>query len=296
MKCSLAVGMMMVVVAIGLGGIARGEDAPAMADAAKSLEQIAADVKTILVQERIHDAFDLYRKLKDFGVTYQPTLTAPNDLVSQLDDEQLRLYAGVKLFDAIYAVTFMKRQEVADCVAVIEQIQDKLELRSYADINNYFLHTLKKAAAQPDEVDIPKLIEQLSSDYVNELPDLLGSVESADYLIDSLYGFYIEMNYVFGALMATSAKAQIEEGFNEIKTVDVYKLPLDVFAAFDRMNEEIRVSGETQEKLAVLRKMYDLDVVEESGTLSDADANPAWLEQSLIIIAIRNAILTPAAE
>lgn len=273
-----------------------GAETVATVDAAKSLEQIATDVKAVLVQERVQDTFDMYRKLKDFGVTYQASLTAPNNLVGQLDEEQLRLYAGVKLFDAIYAATFMQRKEVSDCVATIEQIQDALQLRSYADINNYFLHTLKKAATRPEEVDIPQLITQLASDYVHELPDLLSSVESADYLIDGLYGFYIEMNYITGALMSTSAAPQIEEGFNQVKTANIYKLLLDVFGAFDRMNEEIRVSGETKQKLDVIRKMYELDMAEEAGTMTDEEGNPIWMEQCLTIMAIRASILTPVAE
>ena len=296
MRVAAMVGMAALVVSIFTAGTAGWAQIAATVEAAKSLDQIATDVKTVLVQERIQDTFDMYRKLKDFGVTYQPSLTAPNDLVGKLDEEQLRLYAGLKLFDAIYAATFMQRKEVSDCVDTIEQIQEALQLRSYADLNNYFLHTLKKAATRPEEVDIPQLIAQLSTDYANELPDLLSSVESADYLIDSLYGFYIELNYVTGALMSTTAAPQIEQGFNQVKTADIYKMLLDVFEAFDRMDEEIRVSGETKEKLEVMRKMYELDLAEEAGTITDEEGNPVWLEQGLTIMAIRASILSPVDE
>ncbi|MFH0880689.1 MAG: hypothetical protein V2A34_13320, partial [Lentisphaerota bacterium] len=224
-----------------------GDDAAASVSAAKSLEQISVDAQTVLSKDKIQNTFDLYRKLKDYGLTYQASLTAPNNLVSVLSDEQLRLYAGVKLFDALYAVTFLKRQEVADCVGVIESIQDKLDLRSHADINNTYLENLKKAAAAPEDVDVQKLIEQLAADYVSEWPKLMSSVESADYVIDGLYGFIIEMSYITGAVMATASREQIEEGFDRYGSGESYKMVLDLFQAFDRMDEKIRVSGATQE-------------------------------------------------
>ncbi len=296
MKCGMMAGMTALAISVISITAAYAEEATVTGDTARTLEQMAQQAKGVLAQERVQDTFDLYRKLKDFGVTYQSSLTAPNNLVGQLDDDQLRMYAGVKLFDAIYAASFMERKDAANAVAVIEQIQDALQLRSYADLNNYFLHTLKKAATRTDEVDIPQLINQLAADYVNELPDLFSSVETADYLIDSLYGFYIEMSYITGALYSTAAGPQIEEGMNTIKTADMYKMLLDTFGAFDRLNEEIRVSGNTQQKLAVIRKMYDLDMAEESSEMTDEEASPLWMEQGLLVMGIRASILTPVSE
>ena len=272
------------------------ENAQATAEVGKTLSQIAAEMNAVCSQGRIQDVFDLYRLMKEFGVTYQPTLTAPHHLSGLLDPEQLRMYAGVKLFDALYAATFMQRQDVADCVATIEQIQDTLELRSYADINNYFLHTLKSAAARPEEVDVQQLIAQLSSDYVRELPELLSSNPSAEYLIESLYGFYVEMNYITGSLMATPAREQIEMGFTQINTTDTYKLLLDAFEAFNRMDETIRVEGEVAEKLAVMRAIHGLILAENNQTISDENANPQWFLLSQTVAAIRASILTPGGE
>ncbi len=271
------------------------EDVPAET-VAKSLQQIAAETKAILVKDKIHDAFDWYRKMKEFGVTYQPRLAAPNDLVGRLDKEQLRLYAGVKLIDALYAVTFLKRQDVADCVRVMEQIDDALQLRSYADLNNHFLHTLKKAAERPEELDVQRLIDQLSSDYVSELPALLASVETADYLIDGLYGMVIEMSYITGSLWNAENAAQMQAGFNQFPTSGTISMLLSIFEAFDRMDENIRVSGKTEEKLAVLRKMYQLERGEQSGQLTDEEAEPGWIEAGSKIAEIRMSILTPSSD
>ena len=274
-------------------GLASDQNAQATTEVAKSLSQIATEMNAVCSQGRIQDVFDLYRLLKEFGVTYQPALTAPHHLTGLLDREQLRMYAGVKLFDALYAATFMQRQDVADCVATIEQVQDSLELRSYADINNYFLHTLKNAASRPEEVDVQQLIAQLSSDYVKELPELLSSNESAEYLIESLYGFYVEMNYVTGSLMATPAREQIEIGFSQLDTTDTYKLLLDAFEAFNRMDESIRVEGEVEEKLAVMRAIHGLVLDESSHAISDEDGNPIWAQLGRKVVSIRSSILTP---
>ena len=274
-------------------GLTSGENVQATADVAKSLSQIATEMNAICSQGRIQDVFDLFRLMKEFGVTYQPTLTAPHHLTGLLKPEQLRMYAGVKLFDALYAATFMQRQDVADCVATIEQIQDSLELRSYADINNYFLHTLKNAASRPEDVDVQQLIAQLSTDYVKELPELLSSNESAEYLIENLYGFFVEMNYVSHSLMATPARDQMEIGFSQINTTDIYKLLLDAFEAFNRMDETIRVEGEVEEKLAVMRAIHGLTVAENNQTMTDEDANPLWIVQGSRIAGIRSSILTP---
>ncbi len=268
----------------------------ATAEVAKSLSQIATEMNAVCSQGRIQDVFDLFRLMKEFGVTYQPTLTAPHHLTGLLNPEQLRMYAGVKLFDALYAATFMQRQDVADCVATIEQIQDSLELRSYADINNYFLHTLKNAASRPEEVDVQALIAQLSSDYVQELPELLSSNESAEYLIESLYGFFVELNYVRYSLMATPAREQMEIGFSQINTTDIYQLLLNAFEAFNRMDETIRVEGEVEEKLAVMRAVHHLAESENNQTMTDEFANPLWALLGNRIVGIRTSILTPPEE
>ncbi len=298
MKIWIRVGCLMSVLCLSsyaLEGDAlpSGEDAVAAADVAKSLSQIATEMDAICTQGRIQDVFDLYRLMKEFGVTYQPSLTAPHHLTGLLNPEQLRMYAGVKLFDALYAATFMQRQDVADCVATIEQIQDSLELRSYADINNYFLHTLKNAASRPEEVDVQQLIAQLSSDYVKELPELLSSHESAEYLIESLYGFFVEMNYIKSSLMVTPAREQMEVGFTQINTTDTFKLLLDAFEAFNRMDETIRVDGEVEEKIAVMSAIHGLSVAENNQTISDEDGNPIWSQLGQKMVAIRNSILTP---
>ncbi len=280
-----------------VGAVAHGvEDSAAVAEVTRSLEQIASEVQALITQEKINSLFDQYRKLVDFGVTYQPRLVAPNDLAAKLDEKHLKLYAGLKLFDAIYAATFMKRQEVADSVKAIEDVQTALDLRSYADLSGRFLETLKKAAAEPESIDVQKLIEQLSADFVSEVPALMANEKSADYLIDGLYAFLIQMSYVTGSLMAGDTSLQIEKGFDQLTVPANRQMVLDVFKAFDRMDEQIRVSGETVDKLAVVQQACYLVEAERSGKLTDEDAEKDWTAMAATVNAIRDSIISPDAE
>ena len=262
----------------------------------KTLQQISEEVQYVLVEDQVFSLFDWYRKLKDFGLTYQPSLAAPNDLSGQLDGEQLRLYAGVKLFDALYAVTFMQRQEAADCVRVIEEIEQALDLRSFADLDNHFLATLKKAANNPEEVDVQSLIRQLANDYVKELPALLSSTETADYLIDGLYGAFIEQSYILSGLLQSPNADQIQAGFEQCPSQSGFAMLLDLFGAFDRLDEEIRVGGETAQKLDVIRELHRLDQADEANAIDDDEAEIGWQAAALKVAAIRAAILTPEAD
>lgn len=271
------------------------ETAPVPAEAQSlQLQQLAAEARKIVTQDKIHDLMDRYRKMKDYGLTYQPSLAAPNNLVGQLNEKQLRLYAGIKLMDALYATTFQKRQEVADCIRTIEEIQDALNLRSHADLNQYFLHTLKVAANQPDELDVQQLIEQLASDYILELPDMLSSMNTADYLVDGLYGMCIQNSFTLASLLATENGPRLEEGFSQFTASGFRTMVLELFALFNRAQETLSDNDANGEILDVLRRSSELAQLEESGQLTDEEANPLWIQNALRLAQIRAAILAPA--
>lgn len=267
----------------------------ATAEVAKSLEQMATEVKNLLVKEKVRNIFDLFRRLREEGVTWQPSLTAPNDLVNKLDDEQLRLYAGVKLFDALYAATFMQRQAVSDSLQTIEAIQEKLNLRAYADLSGNFFKTLKKAAANPQSVNVQLLLEQLATDYVQDIPALMSSPKSADYLIDSLYGFTIENGHVLGYFFQNDLKGLDKAIHQQPDRGEWQDTMVKLFKAFDRMDEKIRVSGETTEKVAVIERMVAVTKADPDTNRSEA-IDTAWKEIAAQNAAIRAAILTPSAK
>lgn len=276
---------------------AHGADNPPAQNPAKPLEQIAAEVDHLLVKDKIHNRFDLLRRLQSQGLTWQPSLLAPNDLVGKLDEEGLRFYAGVKLLDALYAATFMQKQAVAESIQTMEAINEKLNLRSYADLSGNFFKTLKQAAAAPESVDVQQWIDQLATDYVKDIPPLMSNPKSAEYLIDSLYGSTIETGYLMGRfyreklpvesqLMTAVAKPDI--GITEwMRTLE------SLFAAAGRSDETLLVDGKPVEKMALIKEII---AARKAGDTSPEALKKARDSVYAQAAAIRAAMLTPAAK
>ena len=276
---------------------AYGADSATAPSPAKPLEQIAADVDHLLVKDKIHNRFDLLRRLQEQGMTWQPSLLAPNDLVDKLDEKGLRFYAGVKLLDAIYAATFMQKQAVAESVQTIEAINDKLNLRSYADLSGNFFKTLKKAAAAPESVNIEKLIDQLATDYVKDIPPLMSNPKSADYLIDSLYGSTIETGYLMGQFYKNKlpVESQVMKAVAkpDIGISEWMKTLLSLFESAGRADETVMVEGKPVEKMALIK-----EIIARRAT---GDTSPEALQKARDSVyaqatAIRAAMLTPSVK
>ncbi len=236
-------------------------DGQKTAQAATPLDQLAKQVQNLLVKEKIQHRFDLLRRLQAQGLTWQPTAITPNDLVNNLNPQQLRFYAGVKLFDTLYAATFMQKKAVSEQLATLEAINNKLDLRSYADLSGKLLATLNKALAAPESPNLQALIEQLAADYAGDIPALMSSQQGADYLLDSLYGFTVETGSLLGNFHRLDPKGEgnlmkslrlPENGITEwMQTL------VALFEAYGRANETISVNGKSVEKLAFIREVLD---------------------------------------
>lgn len=263
----------------------------------KSLDQLAIEVKTLLAKEKIHHRFDLLRRLQLQGLTWQPTLLAPNNLVNQLDAQGLRFYAGVKLFNALYATTFMQRKSVSEQVQTIQAINEKIDLRSYSDLSGKLFVTLNKAAAEPESTKLQELIEQVAADYANDIPVLMSSPQGAEYLLDSLYGFTVETGYMLGnfhrldptgegSLM--KSLRQPENGITEwLETL------VGLFEAYGKANDTVYVNGQSVEKLAFIKQVLDAHYRQRKDPgYRPADRGSVYTQAT----AIRTAMLTPAAK
>ena len=277
---------------------AYGAESVPIANESKSLEQIASEVKTLLVKEKIQNIFDLFRRLQEYGVTWQPELLAPNDLVGKLDADQLSMYAGVKLFDAVYAATFMQRQALSDAVLTIEGIQEKLNLRAYADLSGNIFATLKKAAAEPEAVNVQQLIDQLATDYVRDIPALMSNARSADYLINALYGFTIELAHAkqFFFSLSSDLHDKLDIGLHkQPDRTEWDPIMVKLFKAFDRMDETVRVSAESTRKIKAIEQMVAAREADPTPVETDA-TRVAWKEITAQLVVIRAAILTPPSK
>lgn len=274
-----------------------GADRATVAQATHSLEQISAEVQRVLAQQKINNAFDLFKRLSAHGITWQPSLLAPNNLAERLSDEQLRMYAGIKLFDALYAATFKQRKAVAEAVAVIEDVQDRLDLRAEVDLSSALFTTLKRAAADPQGIDLDKTFGHLAASYIQDVPVLMANPRSAEYLVDSLFGFTIQQAYMRGKFhnalhdagdfaLDKSAQGQPDRGEWE----EVMLTLLKVAAPVDK---DLNVNGRTIAKADIIAKMHS--ALRADTTPEETDAIKAqWAAVNKDISAIRAAILTPA--
>lgn len=280
-----------------LASTAQTADTGSVTQVTQSLEQISAEVQGVLAQEKINNAFDLFKRLSAHGITWQPSLLAPNNLAERLNDEQLRMYAGIKLFDALYAATFKQRKAVAEAVAVIEDVQDKLDLRAEADLSSALFTTLKRAAADPHGIDLDKTFGHLAASYIQDVPVLMANPRSAEYLVDSLFGLTIQQAYMRGKFhnalhdagdfaLDKGAQGQPDRGEWE----EVMLTLLKVAAPVDKT---LTVNGRTIAKADLIAKMhaaYRADTTPEETYAIQAQ----WTEVNKEVAATRAAILTPA--
>jgi len=285
-----------IVLLLAAGHPALKADPQAATKPTPSVDQVVTQVKALLAKERIQTRFDLVRQLQQQGLTWQPSLLAPNDLVGRLSDESLRYYAGIKLFDAVYAATFMQRQAVADAVRTIEQIQDKLNVRSYADLGGGAVATLRKAAAEPGKANVPELVDQLAGDFSRDVPALMANPRSAAYLVDVLYGFTIETGFMLGYFYRADAKGQgtLMKAIPQQKggITDWLEVLLQVHEAVGRGGETITVKGKAVPKMDLIREI--IRVRKEAGQSPEkiAASRTSVYGQAATI---REAILTPSA-
>lgn len=275
---------------------AYGADSKPSANATGSPEQIASQVKDLLTKERIYNAFDMMRRMQEGGVTWQPQLCAPSDLAGKLTDEQLRIYAGIKLCDAVYAATFLQRKAVAESVEAIEQAQEKLKLRSYADISAKYFTTLKKAAADPQSVDLRQLLDQVAADFVQDIPALMSNPETADYLLNVMYGFTIEYLNTMGFFYRMGDDALLKLNaviYKQPDRKEWYPVLLNLFKSFDRMNETMAVSGGTIVKVKFVELVIAAQKAYNSPATTDAE-KVSWGDIIAQYKAVRTAVLTPS--
>ncbi len=234
-------------------------DPPKAAKPTPSVDQVASEVKKLLAKENIQTRFDLVRRLQQQGLTWQPSLVAPGNLAGRLSEENLRYYAGIKMFDALYAASFMQWQAVSDSVQTIEQVQEKLNIRSYADVSGGIVSTLKKAAAAPEKTNVPALIDQLAADFSRDVPALMANPKSATYLVDLLYGFTIETGYMLSHFYRTDAKGEgpVMKAVPQQKTgvTDWLEILLQVTEIVGKSNETITVKGKAVPKMDLIKEI-----------------------------------------
>lgn len=298
MKCLLAG------IALAWGGIAAvaeepgaPEDAPQVA--VEALRQLSAEVQEILARENVQSMFDRTARLKDLGLSYQPDLLAPGRPDPLWSRCQLQQFAGLKLFDAVYAIAFQKRQETADAMQCLDEIVTALDLRSHADFSGRSYAILKKAAEDPGAIDVRQTLNELADSLVAEIPVALSSPVTAHFLMDSLYGFSIESAHVMGYFQRHDAtgklRAQLYDEPARPGREPWMKMVLRAFAAFERQAAALGIDCDAPGKLDVVRSIAQVVEDEQAGRIPEENRAAIWDEIGEQIAAMRRSILRAGA-
>ena len=131
---------------------------------------------------------------------------------------------------------------------------------------------------------------------VSALPELgwYGLVFVQAERILGLADFLPMIAVTLASLLATENGPRLEEGFNQFTASGFRTMVLELFALFSRARETLSENDPNGEILDVLRRSSELAQLEQSGQLTDEEANPLWIQNALRLAQIRAAILTPA--
>ena len=236
---------------------------------AAALKQFSSEVQAILTKENIHSMLDRPRLLKEAGVTYQPELIAADDLASKLSGCNLGIYAGIKMYDAIYAAVFTKKQEVSKSLQAVDAAMQKLDLRSHADFSGNMRKTVRRVACESENIDIKEMLNQLTTDTINELPVFVSSRESSHFLADSLCGFMIEVCYVMGYFHQTDPNDNLMKLRMQQPTFMAWMHSVNcVLDAFEKARKDLQVECKLVKFQDVMKDIVKLAEAEHSGKIT----------------------------
>lgn len=293
-----AMKILLVGVALALGGTAAVAEAPpeeAPQVAVEALKQLSAEIQEILVRENVHSMFDRAARLQELGLSYQPDLVAPVALDPAWTLCQRQQFAGLKLFDAVYAIAFQKRQETADAMKALEEVITLLDLRSHADFSGRSYAVLKKAAEDPGAIDVRNLLDELANSLVDEIPATMSSPVTAHFLMDSLYGFSIESAHVMGFFQRNDTTGKLRARLYEEPArpgrEPWMKMVLRAFAAFERQAAALGLGCDAPAKLEVVRSIAQVVEDEQAGRIPPETGVAVWNEIGEQIAAMRRSIL-----
>ena len=177
--------------------------AHAAADPAETLRKAAAVLQEQYGDGQMAEVVKRVNLIKDAGLSYQPDLLVPLK-GSQVckSKAQLRVLAGMILFDANYAMIFGKKQEHFDSWQYLNsevlgrlKVQDSLNMTA---VSNEAAKALSEDISSPENQQKYRAARQ---QYLQELADkAASSSEAMILLIDIRYGAALESLYVASTL------------------------------------------------------------------------------------------------
>ena len=165
----------------------------------KNLQEAAKVFSDVYGQGKAVELMKKVDLLKEAGLSYQKSLTAPLEEVTACKDQEgLRILLGMYSFDANYAMVFGKKKEFLETKeAIVSQVLNRLDTRDKLRITTIKPELLKDVLDDPENMKKrDALFNNLQTNF-----DTLGKQadsddEVMDLLVDSLYGYLIQGVYV----------------------------------------------------------------------------------------------------
>ena len=170
----------------------------------RAQEDQAAKINQYVDQfsEMIPDDSELMKKvrlIKDAGLTYQNSLTAPvSDLLDCKSKEELRLLLGIYIFDTNYAMVFDKRKEVQEAWGLgFQKTMEQLALHGEFGVAMLPGADLKEMLENPMKQELRSvLIEDVLRQVRAILKRAREKPEFLEVVVDEFYGTILEGIYV----------------------------------------------------------------------------------------------------
>ena len=170
----------------------------------RAQEDQAAKINRYVDQfsEMIPDDSELMKKvrlIKDAGLTYQNSLTAPvSDLLDCKSKEELRLLLGIYIFDTNYAMVFDKRKEVQEAWELgFQKTMEQLALHGEFGVAMLPGADLKEMLENPMKQELRSvLIEDVLRQVRAILKRAREKPEFLEVVVDEFYGTILEGIYV----------------------------------------------------------------------------------------------------
>jgi len=161
----------------------------------QTLERVSVDVIKIATQEQLTDMMSVSMRLKEAGASYQKALTYPE--IKLDDSEAMRVFIGVRQFDALYAAAFGKKKDVAAFLKAQNDQVMQLNLKGRVDVAAVFPPELNWMLREPDKVNFKDIVAAYA-DNLSRYEKLGEEPAGLDVIGDALFGFVVEGLYVTG--------------------------------------------------------------------------------------------------
>jgi hypothetical protein len=209
---------------------------------ADNFRQSADKIRSVLKKGDITSAMGKLRAMKEAGLTYQVSITAPlsENVYACKSQDELRAVRGILIFDSYYAALFGKKKELLDVGRQLNEVYSKLTLPVI-----FKPDAIRKIVDDPqNENNQDKIFVELRK-YFDELVDASAKdPKSLLAILESLHGFNLEALYIYSSLALAAHQGSTHS--------DLFDFPLERITLFD--NALKAISPKDKELLALVER------------------------------------------